>query len=183
MVISEMPGHQNNLACAWVFFSSHFFLYFTDLRPKTELFTSEYWHHTPSVRRMSFHLIGKSPFSGLISYHVLHHNLQSKYKCLSFPTLDLARTSFPYLWGAEKPYVCDTLPSSFWCPSLSSLALPDYLSEYLTPRTAITHWRYKLFSTALSTITWRLNEWVEKKGHETGAKSLLKSNPSADTLP
>lgn len=164
MVISEMPGHQNNLACASVsyrvFLFTSFFSVFYRLKSyiafeaKNRVIYKRILTLTPSVHRMSCHLTGKVTFSGLISYHVLHHNLRSKYKCLSLSTLDLARTSFPYLWGAEKPYVCDSLPSSFWCPSFNSPALFDcYLSEYLTHRTAITHWRYKLFSTALSTIT------------------------------
>ena len=51
-------------------------------------------------------------FSSLICY-VLHHNLQSKYKCHSIPTPDLGLSIHPSLVsaGAEKPYVCEALPS------------------------------------------------------------------------
>lgn len=109
-------------------------------------------------------------FSGPISYHSLCHHLQFKYKRPFFPTRTwFQHPSLPFLFlqGAEKPCVWASLPSS-WCPSLSTLALPAYLSERLTPSTAITHRRCKLFNAEPGTTIVKTEQMIQRKGYETG---------------
>lgn len=71
MVVSEMPGHQNNLACASVsyrvFLFTSFFSVFYRLKSyiafeaKNRVIYKRILTLTPSVHRMSCHLTGKSP--------------------------------------------------------------------------------------------------------------------------
>lgn len=124
-VISEMTGHQNNLACAgmvglqmffffYLIFSSIFQIkdYVLLLRPKKGKVIYKRILTQASQCLQDISLNRQVNFSSLICY-VLHHNLQSKYKCHSIPTPDLGLSIHPSLVsaGAEKPYVCEALPS------------------------------------------------------------------------
>lgn len=106
---------------------------------------------------MSFHLTGKS------------HSLASPLAHSSPQCTTQIEMSCPFLHGLRPnalplslrgwEALCLT-PCSARSESLAQLpCTPTYLWEHLTPRTATTHWRCKLFSTALGTTTVKI-EWM-----------------------
>lgn len=138
-VISETTGHQNNLACAgvvglqmffffYLLFSSIFQIkeYVLLLRPKKgkviykrkPTLASQCQQHTSVSRQVNF--------SGLMSFYVLHYNLQSKCKCHSIPMPDLGLNIHPSLIseGPRSPMSMKLSPARSDFPQAAPLPSP-----------------------------------------------------------
>lgn len=138
-VISEMTGHQNNLACAGVVGLQMFFFfyllfsnifqikeYILLLRPKKgKVIYKRLWTlasrclrgisvSRPSQLRQPHPLLHSSPQSKIQMQRSIH----------SHTRLGSEHPPPPHLWGAAKLYVYEAFPSLLWLSAHNSSALP-----------------------------------------------------------
>lgn len=171
-VISEMTGHQNNLACAGVVGLQMFFFfyllfsnifqikeYILLLRPKKgKVIYKRLW----TLASRCLRGISVSRPSQLRQPHpLLHSSPQS-----SIPTPDLGLNTPPHLIseGLQSSMSMKLSPACSDFPHTTPLPSPLSAREChsLPPRTAITHWRCKLLSTGHNYSNNQMNEYRER---------------------